>query len=257
MKDITKSSKQQSPAQTPISTPGFAKVVAGGRVVRPDNKLPFLERMVTGAQDSQVAPSTKETAILESVASNIEAGIHIIDEQEVGLAKIGGKLADISLALNRCKSPKATHENYQSAQVDMEKAKVAIKQIAQSTHSNTALFSQGPSKPITVAIPNRGEWEGISIDRPNLETPGLKTVLNGKVHGSGEGYFLDSGSIKKAFDEWRNHCINNRLLWGNLMDRLHGVYRKLNDVKQGGSWHAPDSPKDPKLGPLRRPNRNN
>ncbi len=60
-----------------------------------------------GSQDSQVAPSTKETAILESVASNIEAGIHIIDEQEVGLAKIGGKLADISLALNRCKSPKA------------------------------------------------------------------------------------------------------------------------------------------------------
>ena len=257
MKDITKSPDKPSPTQTQLPTPGFAKVVAGGRVILPDDELPFLERMVIVAQYAQLAPISKETAILESVASNIEAGIHIIDEQEVGLAKIGGKLADISLALNRCKSPKATPENHQSAQVDVEKAKSGIKQIAQSTHSNTALFSQGPSKPITVAIPNRGEWEGISIDRPNLETPGLKTVLSGKVHGSGEGYFLDSGSIKRAFDEWRNHCINNRLLWGSLMDRLHGVNRKLNEVKQGASWKAPDSPKDPKLGPLRRPNRNN
>ncbi|MDG1138460.1 MAG: hypothetical protein P8N49_02945 [Opitutales bacterium] len=257
MKDI---SKNQPPVATnnPVPpTPGFAKVVAGGRVVRPDGELPFLERMVTGTLPAKEKANARESAILASVASNIEAGINIVDAQEVGLAKIGGKLADISLALNRCKIGKISTKDGESAQVDMDAAKQAIHKVAQSVHANTSLFSQGPSKPITVAIPNRGEWEGISIDRPNLDTPGIKTLLSGKVYGDSDGYFIDSGSIKRAFTEWRNHCISNRLLWGNLMDRLHGVYRKLNDVKEGASWSLPLSPENPKIGPLRRPNRNN
>lgn len=257
MKDITKNQPSVTTHNLVPPSPGFAKVVAGGRVVRPDGELPFLERMVTGTLPAEEKANARESAILASVASNIEAGINIVDEQEVGLAKIGGKLADISLDLNRCKSRNATTKDRESAQANMDVAKQAIHKVAQSVHASTALFSQGPSKPITVAIPNRGEWEGISIDRPNLDTPGIKTLLAGKVYGDSDGYFIDSGSIKRAFDEWRNHCISNRLLWGNLMDRLHGVYRKLNDVNEGGNWSLPSSPENPKLGPLRRPNRNN
>ena len=256
MKSLSSSfiaSKPKPPGQA-----GFAKVVAGGQVIRPDAQLPFIERMITGS----VAPDlskvqSRESAILESVASNIEAGINIVDRQEMGLAKIGGKLADVSLSLNTCKSPKSTISIRERAQADLEFAKSCIRDIAQTVYHDTALFSNGPTKPVTIAIPNMGEWEGIDITRPDLSLPGMQTVLNGKVHGDSKDYFLDSESIRRAFDEWRNHCIQNRLLWGNLRDRLKGVFRKLSDLENGGHWALPRFPTDPKLGLLRRSNRNN
>lgn len=241
----------------PSSLRGFAKVVAGGRVVRPDADLPFLERMVTGTNPTQVEVKSRESAILESVASNLEAGINIVDQQELGLAKIGGKLADISLSLNTCRAPKATISVREKAQQDLEFAKACIREISQFVYADTPLFANGPSKEITIAVPNRGEWEGLSITRPDLDLPGMKTVLNGKVHGDSDDFFLDSPSIRRAFHEWRTHCIENRLLWGNLKDRLHGVFRKLTELDKGGKWMLPLFPSDPKIGPLRRPNRNN
>ena len=117
MKSLSSSSvasKPKPPGQT-----GFAKVVAGGQVIRPDAQLPFIERMITGTATPDLSKvQSRESAILESVASNIEAGINIVDRQEMGLAKIGGKLADISLSLNRCKSPKATISIREQAQAD-------------------------------------------------------------------------------------------------------------------------------------------
>ena len=256
MKSLSSSfiaSKPKPPGQA-----GFAKVVAGGQVIRPDAQLPFIERMITGtATPDHSKVQSRESAILESVASNIEAGINIVDRQEMGLAKIGGKLADISLSLNRCKSPKATISIREQAQADLEYAKNCIRDIAKTVYHDTALFSNGPTKPVSVAVPNQGEWEGLSITRPDLSLPGMKTVLNGKVHGDSKAFFLDSGSIRRAFDEWRTHCIQNRLLWGNLRDRLHGVFRKLTELENGGKWTLPLFPTDPKLGMLRRPNRNN
>ena len=241
----------------PPGPAGFAKVVAGGRVVRPDDELPFLERMVTGAGPTQLEVKSREAAVLESVASNLEAGINIVDHQELGLAKIGGKLADVSLALNSCKAPKASNKVRERAQQDLEFAKACIRETSHSVYAGTPLFANGPSKAVTIAVPNRGEWEGISITRPDLDLPGIKTVLSGKVHGDSKDFFLDSPSIRRAFDEWRTHCIENRLLWGNLKDRLHGVFRKLTELDKGGAWTLPRFPTDPKLGPLRRPNRNN
>jgi len=259
MKNITSSSISKLIARsTPAGKPaGFARVVAGGEVVRPDNQLPFLQRMVTGYEETPSANPTRETAILQSVATNIEAGVKIVDQQEVCLAKIGGKLADVSLSLNKCQSPKANISTRERAQADLEIAKARIKEISKSVYANTPLFAEGSSKPITIAVPNMGEWEGIDITRPDLGLPGFKTVLNGKVHGDSNAFFLDSASIRRAFDEWRNHCIENRLLWGNLRDRLHGVFRKLSEIREGGSWHLPLFPTDPNNGPLRRPNRNN
>ncbi len=213
--------------------------------------------MVTGTETTQTPQTTRETAILESVAANIEAGVRIVDQQEIGLAKIGGKLADVSLSLNKCSSPSSSLSIRERAQEDLEFAKSRILEIAQSVYANTSLFSNGPSKPITIAVPNRGEWEGIDLTRPDLGLPGMKTVLNGKVHGDSKAFFLDSPSIRRAFDEWRTHCIENRLLWGNLMDRLRGVHRKLSELRDGGSWTLPFFPTNPQNGPLRRPNRNN
>ena len=251
------STTKPSTKPIPSGPAGFAKVLVGGRVVRPDTELPFLERMVTGSGSTHLEVKPREAAILESVASNLEAGIKIVDQQELGLAKIGGKLADISLSLNTCKAPKADISVRERAQRDLEIAKACIREISQLVYADTPLFANGPSKAVTIAVPNRGDWEGINITRPDLSLPGIQTVLKGKVHGDSKDFFLDSASIRRAFDEWRTHCIENRLLWGNLKDRLHGVFRKLTEVDQGGKWTLPRFPSDPKLGPLRRPNRNN
>ena len=67
---------------------GFAKVVAGGRVTGIDAEKPYLERMVTGVslvqeQSSVQCPAkSREQAVLESVSSNLEAGIQLIDHRE-------------------------------------------------------------------------------------------------------------------------------------------------------------------------------
>jgi hypothetical protein len=241
----------------------FAKVVAGGRVTGIDSEKPYLERMVTGAshavgqQANQLLSKSKEQAILESVSSNLEAGIQIIDHQETALAKIGGKLSDIALCLNRVKNPKADEKERFSAQATCLLAKKEIKNLSQSTYDHAALFSNGPSKPITIAVPTQGEWEGLSVEKCDLSKPGFMVVNGGKVYGTGPGVSLDHGSISRAFSEWRNLCVQNRMQWSLLVERLQGICKTLKKVSQGGSWNMPEFPKDPKLGPLRRPHRNN
>jgi len=250
----------KSPGGTMALTKGFAKVVAGGRIVRLRNDKPFLERMVTGGHSTEPGLQTSSThaqAVLESISSNLEAGIEMVDQQEVCLAKMGGRLSEIALSLNQVRSPQSDDNSRRESQVRFEASRDEIRVLSQSTHDNASLFSKGPAKPITVAVPTHGEWEGISIDRANIEQPGLTTIDQGKVYGEGPGYTLDVGSIKRAFNEWRTLCINNRMQWGLLMDRLHGANRSLQDVLAGKHWDIPNIPRNPALGPLRRPHRNN
>ena len=138
---------------------GFAKVVAGGRIVRLQKDKPFLERMVLGeaTPHTPVTPSrTHAQAVMESVATNLEAGIELIDHQEVCLAKMGGRLSEIALSLNQVRSPQSDDQNRQSSQRQFESSRDEIRRLSQSTYDNTALFSQGVSKPITIAVPNLG-----------------------------------------------------------------------------------------------------
>ena len=99
---------------------GFAKIIAGGRIVRPDPSKPELARMVTGETNLVNDVSLKSAhakAVLESVTTNLEAGIELVDRQETALAKIGGKLSEIALILNQVKNPKTTDDvrvQYQS-----------------------------------------------------------------------------------------------------------------------------------------------
>jgi hypothetical protein len=239
---------------------GFPKVVAGGRIVRLQKEKPFLERMVTGGLRSESENSNSgahEQAVLASVASNLEAGIEMVGQQEVCLAKIGGRLSEIALSLNQVRSPHSDDGDGMDLQVRFESSRDEIRKLAQSTFDNTALFSKGDAKPITIAVPTHGEWEGISVDRANIEQPGLVTVDHGKLCGPGHGYTLDPGSVKRAFDEWRSLCINNRMQWGLLMDRLHGANQSLHNVMNGEQWTIPKIPENGTLGPLRRPHRNN
>jgi hypothetical protein len=240
---------------------GFAKVIAGGRIVRLDPAKPEIERMVTGSPCStnleSAAKSAHAKAVLESVTANLEAGIGLVDRQETALAKIGGKLSEIALVLNQTKNPKTTHSDRINYQDKFEHSRDEIRKISFETHDQTALFSNGPAKPITIATPSLDAWEGLSIDRADLAKPGLQTIDRGKVFGDGPGFFLDAGSIKKAFNEWRGLCIINRLQWGLLVDRLHGVNRSFEKFRKETHWRIPLFSSKPQFGPLRRPNRNN
>ncbi len=239
---------------------GFAKIIAGGRIVRPDPSKPEIERMVTGnptGQNEESVPGSHAKAVLESVSANLEAGIELVDRQETALAKIGGKLSEIALVLNQTKAPNANHEKRVNYQTKFIHSRDGIRELAKETFDQVALFSNGPAKPVTIAVPSVSTWEGINIDRANLKQPGLETVDNGKVYGESPGFFLDAGSISKAFKEWRGLCIQNRLQWGLLIERLHGINRSLEKFRKDRSWKIPSFSTKQKMGPLRRANRNN
>jgi hypothetical protein len=237
---------------------GFARVLAGGKVVRPNNTQPLLQRMVTGEHVDQTFTDGENhaKAVLDSVASNLSAGIKIVDQQEIVLAKIGGRLSEIALCLNQAVLPESSHSIRKESQVKFEKSRDTIRDLSQTTFNNASLFSDGPSKPITIAVPNQGTWEGISIERADIGKPGLKSIDQGKVEHDATGYFLDHSTIRRAFDEWRFLCASNRMQWGLLVDRLHGVNRTLRKICEGQDWNVPVFPSK-NLGPLRRPNRNN
>ena len=234
---------------------GFAKVVAGGRIVRLRKEAPFFERLVTG-ESAPTETVVKSRAILESVSSNLEAGIKMVDKQETCLAKIGGRLSDMALSLNKARDPNLSHDSKKDAQKNFESARDSIRKTALETYDNTALFSNGPAKPVTIAVPSGSQWEGLSVDRANLAQPGLIIMDKGKVYGDGEGYTIDPGSVKRAFDEWRKMCVSNRMQSSLLTHRLHGVKQKLRDLLQGDHWDAPTEPTNSN-GPLRRPHLQN
>ena len=183
---------------------GFPKVVAGGRIIRIDSSKPYLERMVTGHESNATSSSSKESktkdlAVLETISANLNAGIKFVDRQETSLAKIGGKLSEMALCLNKVNCPTSSHEDRLTTQKKFESAKESLFRESISSFDQSALFSNGPSKPLTIAVPNRGEWEGLSIDRLDLGQPGISTVMKGKVYGDGSGFHLDHDSIKRAF----------------------------------------------------------
>jgi hypothetical protein len=245
--------------QKTVPKGGFSKVVAGGRVIRLQADKPFMERMITG-HSIPGSPPTNELnslAVLESIQSNLEAGINIVDCQETGLAKIGGRLSEIALSLNQVQSPRSTPDDRIASQHRFEQCQAKIRQLALLTYDGTALFSKGPSKPITITIPTKGRWEGLSIDRGDLGQPGLVTIDKGKVYGDSPGYLLDSGSIKRAYGEWRTLCITNRMQWGLLRDRLRGIVKCLLEFDRHRPWKIPELQTGALTGPLRRPNQNN
>ena len=73
---------------------GFAKVLAGGRVVGLNKEKPFADRLLAEGvtchlQTSGLDDPKVEQIIRESVATNLEAGVKLLDKQEVALARCG------------------------------------------------------------------------------------------------------------------------------------------------------------------------
>ena len=237
---------------------GFAKVLVNGRVVGVDNSKSFQERMIGINPSSNESPQSPckndDLALLESVSANLEAGMRLLDQQELSLAKIGGKLSEIALALNQARE---AVEKQPESQERFIQARDDLRKLSRSTFDHTALFSNSPSKPIVVAVPTLGTWEGLTIDRCDLSSPGFSSIEVGKVAPFATGLLLDPQSISLSFEEWRSLCVQNRLQWSLLSGRLFEVTHSLIDRTLAGDWSAPLFPEHNSDGPLRRPHRNN
>ena len=249
----------QVPRNSHRKLAGFAKVLAGGRVVGLNRDKPFADRMLAdGVADFFKSPSSKETSIqqiiLESVATNLEAGVKLLDRQEFALAKMSGRLSEMALYLNQARSGV---EQHQSAQEKFEETRSYLRSLAKETFDHTAIFSNGPAKPITVVVPANSRWEGLSIDRSNLKSPGLQAIDAGKVSPSAAGLLLDPETFRKAFDEWRLLCAGNRLQWHLVYQRWQGVVTTLKYFLGGRRWTPPPFPDDSDSGPIRRPHLDN
>ena len=238
---------------------GFAKVLAGGRVVGLNKEKPFADRMladgvsqITGNRAPELP--TIEHVILESVATNLEAGVKLLDKQEYSLAKMGGRLSEMALCLNQARSGVECHKR---AQEQFEEARFSLRTLAKETFDHTALFSNGPAKPITVVVPTRTRWEGLSIDRANILSPAFMAIDGGKVSPTADGLLLDPQTFSQAFEEWRNLCGNNRLQWHLVYQRWQSIVSTLKHFLGGLRWTAPPFPGDPGSNPLRRPHLGN
>jgi len=235
---------------------GFAKVLVNGRVVGIDHSKPFQTRMIgsPALREGASHSANVEVAILEAVSANLEAGMCLLDKQELSLAKIGGKLSEIALALNQARH---SVEKQDMAQERFVLAREAIRKLAKTTFDHTALFSNAPSKPIVVAVPTLGTWEGLTLDRCDLSSPGLTAVDLGKVSPRSAGLLLEPASLTKSFTEWRTLCIQNRLQRSLLYERFRHLSHFLFDRAHAGHWIVPSFPENLTEGPLRRPHRNN
>jgi len=269
MKFINQDEKQKAPSSSFLfsqatkptiasrkAIAGFAKVLVNGRVVGVDHSKSFQDRMIgsPAGRESAAVPENLGVALLEAVSANLEAGMRLLDKQELSLAKIGGKLSEIALALNQARQ---FVEQQSSAQDRFTVARDAIRQLSKTTFDHTALFANGPSKPIVVAVPTLGTWEGLTLDRCNISTPGFSAVNNGKVMPSSLGHLLDPPSVEMSFSEWRKLCIQNRLQWNLLSERLFHITHSLLDRAHKHKWTVPEFPEQSPDGPLRRPHRNN
>lgn len=248
-----------STRQTHPVLAGFAKVLAGGRVMNLQKDKPFVDRMLSDGLSTYHSESKQlnlpiEQVILESVAINLEAGVKLLDKQELVLAKMGGRLSEMALSFNRARQK---IEHAQDAQHSYEQSLANFRRLSKETFDHTALFSMGPAKPVTVAVPTQTKWEGLSIDRCNLSTPGLRALDAGKVSPNAKGFLLDPTAFTFAFNEWRSMCASNRLQWHLVYDRWRLVVDKLKYFIGGRKWCPPPFPDDIKDGPLSRPHLDN
>ena len=252
--------QSSSPSREPKNQlVGFAKVLAGGRVVGLNKEKPFADRMLADGvafqiQNSGLDDSAVEQIILESVATNLEAGVKLLDKQEVALARMGGRLSEMALSLNRAR---ADHTHSMEAQAKFEESRHHLQLIAKETFDHTALFSIGESKPITIAVPAGKVWEGLSIDRCNLRTPGFDTMNAGKVSPAAKGLLLDAEAFTLVFKEWRYLCAGNRLQWHLVYSRWQCIVSTLKYFLGGRRWTPPLLPDETKQGGLRRPHLDN
>jgi hypothetical protein len=238
---------------------GFAKVLSGGRVVGLNKDKPFSDRMLADGVSIHIEKAgldnpEVEQIILESVVTNLEAGVKLLDKQETALARIGSRLSEMALALN---TARVDSSRCSDAQQRFEQSRKNYVDITKATYDHTALFSMGQSKPITVVVPSGRYWEGLSIDRCNLDSPGFRAIEAGKVSPEANGLLLDPESFTQVFKEWRLLCASNRMQWHLVYQKWQCMVSTLKYFLGGRRWTAPNLPESMPNASLRRPHLNN
>ena len=228
----------KSRSSAPHARKGFLKVLANGDVVQLLDHKPMIDRLVRdGLAESIESQANLKTPlnnlIIESVITNLEAGVKLLDCQELALAKMGGKLSQMALLLNRSRFVPSDQVSLQS---EFEESRLSYRSLVKNTFGHTALFSIGASKPIIVVAPRKSTWEALFIDRCNIGSPGLQSIEAGKVAPHADGLLLDPETFNLAFKEWRALCANNRLQWNLIFSRWKSIGADLK-VHQGNYPH--------------------
>ena len=179
---------------------GFAKVLAGGRVVglNKENLLPIgcLQMELTFRFKAQDSMTPKLSKSYWNQSQPTSRQVKMLDKQEVALARMGGRLSEMALSLNRAREDLSQSND---AQCQFEESRHHFRMITKETFDHTALFSMGASKLITIAVPAGKVWEGLSIDRCNLKTPGFDSLQAGKVSPTAKGLLLDPETFTLVF----------------------------------------------------------
>ena len=137
------------------------------------------------------------------------------------------------------------------AQSKFEESRTTFRSIAKTTFDHTALFSVGPAKPVTVIVPAKNHWEGLSIDRCNLKKPGLSAIEVGKVSPSANGSYLTSHLVPllRSGECFVRKSLTMALALPKVEDCPH-----ITGFLGGRRWTPPPSPVTMHLGLLSNPN---
>ena len=179
--------------------------------------------------------------------------MRFLESQDSVLAEIGRFLTEVAVAFATSRRPDSTEAERRRGQESFSRANEEIRILRESRHAGSPLFSLGSAKPLVVATPAAGDWEGLAIDRANLGSPGFVALDAGKLHGDGSGHFLDEGSLERTLGDWRRLCHANRLQWTMLAERLHRVDGRLRRVAAGEPWIPPPDPAERGQRGLERP----
>ena len=154
----------------------------------------------------------------------------MVGHQEVCLAKIGGRL-EIALSLNHARSPECDEKERMSLQIRFETPRTKSENWPNQLLTTRPCFPRDRQANYHCRTDSRsGKASRLTGQyRATRST----TVDQGKLCGPAPVTTLIPGSVKRAFDEWRLLCINNRMQWGLLMDRLHGANQSLSNVMNG------------------------
>ena len=245
---------------SPHVVSGFAKVLAGGRVIGVNREKPFPDRMLASdftqlLEDVNLRSEDVSRLVLDMVVTNLEAGVALLGKQEVALARMGGRLSEMALLYNKARHDSKYAPNLQG---EFEDSRQKLRTIAKETFDHTALFSNGPSKPIVVVTPsNSSYWERFYIDRCNLRSSGLVAIDSGKVVPMADGLLLDWECFNRAFEEWRHLCAINLLQKSLIQTKREYFSHKLKHLDDGQPWFAPPFPDSVSLSKTTQPHWHN
>ena len=141
---------------------------------------------------------------------------------------------------------KARHDSKyaQNLQEEFEDSRHKLRTIAKETFDHTALFSNGPSKPIVVVTPS--ETLLLGRDSTLIDATSAPQVLWQLTRVRWcpwqMAFYWTWECFNRAFEEWRHLCAINLLQKSLIQTKWECFSRKLKLLDEGQPWSAPPFP---------------